>query len=76
MAPCKTTLYDLILENGHYRVGVDMIKPSSSFEGKPIIHRLPIRGVYKAPWLGTLLRNFWAKRKGAVLFDLPNLGSP
>jgi len=65
-------LYDLVLENGVYRVGVHLSEPlSKEFHGKPIIHRLPIVGLYKTPWLGTLLRNFWAKRKGAVLFQLP-----
>ncbi len=61
----------MVLENGEYRIGV-VPGPEGlalQFEGKAVCHVLEVRGFYRLPFAGTLLRNFWAKRKGALLYN-------
>ena len=66
-------VYDLVLEGGIHKVGVRLGPegPTAGHEGRAVLHALPVRGLYRWPYLGTMLRNFWAKRKGALLYDPP-----
>ncbi len=61
--------YDLVLENGIHVLGVALThSPAGShYRGKRVIHILRLQGPYRLPYFGTLLRNFWAKRHGAIL---------
>ena len=56
--------YDLILQGGHHRLGVTN---PDDFHAT-VVHQLRLSFPYRLPYLGTLLRNFWAKRHGARLF--------
>jgi len=61
--------YDLVLENGIHVLGAPLAESplGGRFRGKSVVHALCLRGPYRLPFLGTLLRNFWAKRHGAIL---------
>ena len=59
--------YDLVLENGGYHTGVSMDPGIAVWRGKRVKHLLHLRGPYRLPLVGVLLRNHWAKRHGAIL---------
>ncbi|MDJ0838139.1 MAG: hypothetical protein QNK37_16605 [Acidobacteriota bacterium] len=61
--------YDLILENGRHVLAVPMIgEPGGFYEGERVVHALRLRFPYRVPYLGPVLRNFWAKSRGARLY--------
>ena len=68
----RVTRYDLILEDGSYVTGQPFPEgiPLVSVTGKAVRRALKIKGIYRVPYLGILLRNFWAKRGGALLHEI------
>ena len=70
----RAAFCDLILHNGSYhqripRGEVDGIYTQAATPGSgQVKHCLPLSGIYRAPLLGHILRNMWAKKHGAILF--------
>lgn len=64
------TIYDLILHDGGYYINVAW--PSDAAPAAHIASALPLAGAYRLPLLGKLLRNHWAKSRGAILTPLPH----
>ena len=62
------TTYDLILHDGGYYINVTW--PSDAARAEHIASALPLVGAYRLPLLGKLLRNHWAKSRGAILTPL------
>ena len=56
--------YDLVLDDGRHLLDVP-VDPSLS----NIQHALRLRPWHRLPYLGIILRNFWAKQHGARLFQ-------
>jgi len=63
----KPNRFDLILANGTYWIDCAAMSPPREWQGEWVIKALQLRGWYRTPLLGKLLRNGWAKRNGAAL---------
>ena len=59
--------FDLICADGTYYTSVRADAPPSRHRRRAVTHVLPVRGLLRLPFLGLILRNFWAKKNGAVL---------
>lgn len=70
MTRLKARRYDLILDDGQYCINCLVVGWPKVWRSKLVADALLIRGVYGLPWLGALLRNFWAKRRGAYLSNI------
>ena len=64
-----TPVYDLILEDGSFLclVPIEGNPLDVLVEGRSVRHARAVRGVYRWPYLGLMLRNHWGKRHGAIL---------
>lgn len=59
--------YDLVCADGRLATGVKAEQRPSTYDGVVVVATLPLRGLYRLPLLGRILRNHWAKSQGAIL---------
>lgn len=64
----KMPRYDLVLADGKLIRNLQAEAPPTHHEARAVAALLPLRGLYRLPGLGLILRNHWAKRQGAI-FD-------
>ena len=63
----RANRFDLILANGAYWIDVPSSLPPRQWQGEMVAKALYLRSWHRAPGVGKLLRNAWAKRNGAQL---------
>ncbi len=60
--------FDLVRTDGRLVLGVQADQPPDAYDGVAVVAVLSLGRLYRLPWLGPILRNHWAKRRGAI-FD-------
>lgn len=62
--------FDLILEDGSYWVNCYAPEKPASWRNRSVKQALSLKALHRMPLIGSLFRNYWAKRNGALLHQV------